>query len=69
MYLGMGKHGRVRVPAPIGSAAGAVLGAGERICADGVPLAPATSCYDAVPSVPTLVSQVMWWCCRFTVGR
>jgi hypothetical protein len=27
-------HGRVRVPAPIGSAAGAVLGAGERICAE-----------------------------------
>jgi hypothetical protein len=29
-------HGRIRVPAPIGSAAGAVLGAGERICAHGV---------------------------------
>ncbi len=27
-------HGRVRVPAPIGSAAGAGLGAGERICAE-----------------------------------
>jgi hypothetical protein len=54
----------VRVPVPIGSAAGAVLGAGERICAE---------CHSrrqpAVPGVPTLVSQVVWWCCQLNASR
>jgi hypothetical protein len=57
---------RVRVPVPVGSAAGAVLGAGERMC--GVPLAAAAGCYGAMSGVPALVSQVVWWCCQFTVG-
>jgi hypothetical protein len=26
-------------------------------------------CYGAVPGVPTLVSQVVWWCCQLTVIR
>jgi hypothetical protein len=59
---------RVLVPVPIGSAAGAVLGAGERRDLCRVPLAPAAGCYGSVPGVPVLVSQVMWWCCQLTVG-
>ena len=62
-------HGGVRVPAPIGGAAGqGCFGCwGTDLC--GVPLAPAARCYDTVPGVPTLVSQVMWWCCQLTVSR
>jgi hypothetical protein len=66
-------HGRVRVPASIGSAVGAVLGVGERICAECHSRRQPDVMIQTVPSVPTLVSQVMWWCClvccRLTVGR
>jgi hypothetical protein len=52
-------HGRVRVPAPIGSAAGAVLGAGERIHAECHSRRQPDVMMQCQAPVPTLVSQVM----------
>ena len=59
---------RVRVPVPVGSAAGAVLGAGERICAECHSRRRPGAMAAAVSGVLALVPQVVWWCCQFTVG-